>query len=135
MTLCFKKVHKHCIEVQYCNFVAKVLLKMLCDCLLIQTLHVLATFDFFFSDFGNSGGSGGGRRRCTERDTEYFGTNLSIRNNGPRNKVDPIDTLGQMLIHYPLYLLSFFLSRNSFKISVCYVLSSFVLGEFEGSKQ
>lgn len=48
MTLCFKKVHKHCIEVQYCNFVAKVLLKMLCDCLLIQTLHVLATFDFFF---------------------------------------------------------------------------------------
>lgn len=48
MTLCFKKVHKHCIEVQYCNFVAKVLIKMLCDCLLIQTLHVLATFDFFF---------------------------------------------------------------------------------------
>ena len=48
MTLCFKKVHKHCIEVQYCNFVAKVLLKMLCDCLQIQTLHVLATFDFFF---------------------------------------------------------------------------------------
>ena len=43
-----------------------------------------------FSDFGGNnggGGGGGGRRRCTERDTEYFGTNLSIRNNGPRNKV------------------------------------------------
>ena len=36
------------------------------------------------------GGSGGGRPpkgKCTERDVEYFGTQLNIRNNGPRNKV------------------------------------------------
>ena len=97
-------------------------------------MHVLATFDLF-SDFGNSGGSGGGRRRCTERDTEYFGTNLSIRNNGPRNKVDPIDTLGQMLIHYPLYLLSVFMSRNTLESQLGVLLSSPVLREFEGQKQ
>ena len=38
------------------------------------------------SSTSSSGGSGGGRK-CTQRDTEFFGTNLNIRKNGPNNKV------------------------------------------------
>ena len=56
----------------------------------VLQLHSFLTFffDTFPGNFGGNGGNnGGGRRGCTERDTEYFGTNLSIRNNGPRNKV------------------------------------------------
>ena len=37
--------------------------------------------------FGNFSGNGGGGRKCKDPNTEYFGTNLNIRNNGPRNKV------------------------------------------------
>ena len=65
-----------------------------------QSHNYVAKIEFFCEKFIKHAffrTGGGGKRRCTERGVEYFGAELNIRNNGPRNKVSYYITLLEIL--------------------------------------
>ena len=49
---------------------------------------IVVTPDYYVIIFpGGSTGGNSNKDRCTDRGVEYIGTELDIRDNGPRNKV------------------------------------------------